>query len=652
MPRGLTMSQVGVSESMIETYGDAIWNLSNNMQIRRGDPVRTLAFDQVEAQRPLAGMSDQQIADRLGLSRDQVLLIRVLLEARRFDRQRYYRLYELGGGRRFREERFVPHEQRGYSGEAMELRDGIRFDPDLVRRYVDAGWWADDTLGGWLRERAIHNGTAPATVMKHAAITYSELRDNVERLASGLYHLGIRAGDVVTIQLPNIPEFVIAYLAISRLGAVMSTAHMPYRGAELRTLLSHGRARAFIGLGRGKDVSPTGIVSELKNELPLLQHIVSVGEPVVGTISWASLMSDSAPLPDSIAAVPSDPFLLLFTSGTSASPKAVPLTYQATLGNARMGAPEHRITASDRILSAAPYTHLFGLYSFHLALSVGATNTLLPMFTPSDLAAALNELRPTVLFTAPAHLAAMLGSGALGKAEMASLRLIICSGSACSPDLARQIAALLTNGRFTQLWGMTETQAGLYTRPDDPVETSATTAGRPSPGTEVRIVDSENKPLPDGKIGELQIRGSLLFPGYFANDAANRDAFTQDRWFRTGDLATRDSAGNIGITGRIKELINRGGIKYNPRDVEELIAQHSKVSQVAIIPIPDEVLGEKACCFLVAKGGTPPSLEELCAFLVDHGIAKHKLPERLVVVDEMPMTPTRKIIKGKLKDLL
>ena len=652
MPRGLTMRQTGVTEPMIQAFGDMIWELSNNIQIRRGDPIRTLDFEQIEFQRPNTGMSDQQIAERLGLSRDQVLMIRSLLEARRFDRNRYYRLYELGGGRRFRMERFVPLETRGYSGEAMDLRKGIEFAPDLVREYLDAGWWADDTLQSWLNQRAAKASQAPAILSADTAIAYGQLDKTVEKVASALYRLGIRTGEVVAVQLPNIPEFLIAYLAICRLGAIMSTAHMPYRGAELRMLLSHSRAKAFIGLGQTKDSAPTRMVLDIKGDLPLLNHVVSVGQPQEGTMFWGELLAGASQLPDDATAVPSDPFLLLFTSGTSASPKAVPLTYQATLGNARMGVPEHQITSADRILSAAPFTHLFGLYSFHLALSAGAANTLLPMFTPPDMAAALNQLRPTVLFTAPAHLSAMLGSGALDKADLTSLRLIVTSGSACSPDLAKQIAGRLPNGKFTQLWGMTETQAGLYTRPQDPLDVSATTAGRPSPGTEVRIADSEDRALPAGETGELQVRGSLLFPGYFDNVQANRAAFTHDGWFRSGDLAVRDASGNVRITGRIKELINRGGVKYNPRDIEDLLAQHPKVAQVAIIPMEDEVLGEKACCFIVPINADAPTLAELCQHLLDNGLAKNKLPERLVVIDEMPMTPTRKVIKGKLKELL
>ena len=202
-----------------------------------------------------------------------------------------------------------------------------------------------------------------------------------------------------------------------------------------------------------------------------------------GTVSYASLTASKGALPDDVASAPADPFLLLYTSGTSASPKAVPLTYQAMLGNARLGAPEHRITAADTVLSAPPYTHLFGLYSFHLALATGASNLLLPAFTPPDLAQAIATGRPTVLFTGPAHLAALQKSGLLDGMDLSSLRLIICSGSACPPELARAVAAKLPNGRFTQLWGMTETQAGLYTRPDDPLEVSATTAGRAVSGS-------------------------------------------------------------------------------------------------------------------------------------------------------------------------
>ena len=176
-------------------------------------------------------------------------------------------------------------------------------------------------------------------------------------------------------------------------------------------------------------------------------------------------------------------------------------------------------------------------------------------------------------------------------------------------------------------------------------------AGRPSPGTEVRILDPETGATKaPGEEGELQIRGWLLFPGYYNNPSANEAAFAEDGWFRSGDLATADKDGNVAITGRIKDVINRGGVKYNPRDIEDLLDAHPSIAQSAIVPMKDEVLGEKACAFVtLAPGAANVSLKALCDHLLKYKIAKNKLPEKLVVIEEMPLTPTRKIIKGKLK---
>jgi non-ribosomal peptide synthetase component E (peptide arylation enzyme) len=164
------------------------------------------------------------------------------------------------------------------------------------------------------------------------------------------------------------------------------------------------------------------------------------------------------------------------------------------------------------------------------------------------------------------------------------------------------------------------------------------------------VVGRDGAPLPAGEEGELQVRGCLLFPGYYRNEAANREGFTEDGWFKSGDLAVTDADGNVAITGRLKDVINRGGVKFNPRDVEDLLDGHPQIAQSAIVPMPDPVLGERACAFVtVAPGADAPSLEELCGYLLARDIAKNKLPEKLVVVVEMPLTPTRKVIKGRLE---
>ncbi len=653
MPRGLTFSQIGLTEALVATWADTVWNMSNNLQVRRGDPIRKREFERIAAERADLGMSDAQIAEAIGLTRNQVMAIRVITEARRFRRRNYFELYELGRGKRFNPERHVPLPARnGFRPDALALRKALKFDPRLAGTYVARRWWDRDTLPGWLAKHAAAAPQRPAVRSSDLNLDYATLHARAERFASGLHALGIGRGDVVSVQLPNIPSFLIAYLAIARIGAVMSTAHMPYRAADLKTLLAHSRARALICLSKTKDYEPAGAALALKLELPALEHVIALGEPVEGAISFAEVAAGNGALPEDLAPAPADPFLLLYTSGTSASPKAVPLTSQAALGNARMGAPEHGITADDVLLSAAPYSHLFGLYSFHLAASAGAENLLLAAFTPQDFAQAVVNGRPTVLFAGPAHFAAMLKAGLMDAAGFSSVRLVVCSGSACPPELARDVAARLPNGRFTQLWGMTEMQAGLYARPSDALEVSALSAGRPSPGTEVRIAGPDGAELAPGAEGELQVRGSLLFPGYFDNEEANAQAFTADGWFRSGDLAARDAAGNVRITGRIKEVINRGGVKYNPRDIEDLLDSHPDVLQAAVVPVPDPVLGERACCIIVPRGQRAPTLDALCAWLLERGIAKHKLPERLEVIAEMPLTPTRKIIKGRLLELL
>ena len=232
--------------------------------------------------------------------------------------------------------------------------------------------------------------------------------------------------------------------------------------------------------------------------------------------------------------------------------------------------------------------------------------------------------------------------------DLSSVRLVVLAGAAVPPDLVRALAPHLPNGEVCQLWGMTELQAGLYTRIGDGVDLAARSAGQASPGTEVRIADEHGREVPRGEEGELQARGPSVFAGYYENPEATSAAFTADGWFRSGDTARMDEAGNVTLTGRLKDVINRGGVKYNPQELELLVESLPAVVQCAIAPVPDERLGERACCYVVLGPAESVTLEAICDFLLGHGIAKFKLPERLEIVEEMPLTPTRKVIKGRL----
>ena len=652
MTQGLTRAQLGVTDAMVAAWGETVFALSNNLQTRRGDPVREKDFAAIEAHRHELGMGDADIAVRIGLTPAQVTLIRNLEERRRFRTGHYHMLNALGGGRRYREERFVPFQDHfRFSEEALALRAAFSLDPERVRAWVDQGWWGSDTLSGWLRRNARADPDGTALVDERGAVSNARLEARVASITQGLHHTGIRPGDVVAVQLPNVREHVEALLAVSALGAVTTTLYMTFRGSELAAQLRHSRARMLVAPDRIGDFSPAGWWSEHRAELPLLQTAAVLGDDAAaGAVPWERLAAGGPPLPrDWREPTAADPFLLLYTSGTTSSPKGVPLSYHQMLSNARLGIAEHDIRAGDVVLSAAPFGHLYALYSVELAIAAGAANALLPAFSPPALVDAIERLRPTHLFLAPAHLAACVGAGLLERMDLSSVRLVVLAGAAVPPDLVRTLAPRLPNGEVCQLWGMTELQAGLYTRRGDGTELAARSAGRPSPGAQARIADEHGREVPRGAQGELQACGPSVFAGYFENPEATAAAFTADGWFRSGDTARMDAAGNVTLTGRLKDLINRGGVKYNPQEVELLVESLPAVVQCAIAPVPDERLGERACCYVVPRPGETVTLEAVCDFLLGKGIAKFKLPERLEILDEMPLTPTRKVIKGRLR---
>jgi acyl-CoA synthetase (AMP-forming)/AMP-acid ligase II len=505
-----------------------------------------------------------------------------------------------------------------------------------------------DTLWALVERRAEDAPAAAALLFGDARWSNAEFRERAARIAGGLRGLGIGHGDVVAIQLPNIPEYLATYAAVCALGAVMQTIHMPYRRAELKTLLAHSRAKAFVCLSRFKEEQPAAEARSMA--LPALQHVIAIGED-----SFASV-SNSSPLKEIQRTTIDDRFLLLYTSGTTDNPKGVPLAYGGFLGNARVSVPELGLGASDVLLSAAPLTHLYGLFAYHVALQAGAAMSLLPAFTPPDLAATVEKHRVTGVFAGPAHFKPMLDAGLLDRHDFSSVKFVCLSGSAVAPALAAEVEAKLKakgSGCTIQLWGMSELQAGSFCRPRDPAEVRHGSAGAASPGTELRVVDDAGNPLPAGSEGRLQVRGASVFAGYLENAAATAEAFTGDGWFETGDTGLLTAGGHLQLTGRVKEIINRGGVKYSPVDVEAILERVPGVARCAVVPYPDPVLGERACAFVQpAPGAAAPKLDALTRALDAAGIAKFKWPERVEPIDAMPLTPTQKIMRGRLRDLL
>ena len=491
------------------------------------------------------------------------------------------------------------------------------------------------TLWELVERRARDAPEASSLLFGSARVSNRDFRRRALGLAGGLAGIGVERGDVVAVQLPNVPAYLLTYAAICALGATLQPVHMPYRRAELATLLAHSGAKIFICLSRFKDASPA------REAIPLVGQVIALGETVEGTMDFGSLAAASP-----LARVPegsSDQrFLLLYTSGTTDNPKGVPHAQRGFLANAMASVPELEVSKDEIVLSAAPLTHLYGLYAYHVSLCSGAAMSLLESFSPMGLAQAVQEHKANCVFAGPAHFRPLLDGGLLERHDFSSLRFACLSGSPVPPELAAAVERKLPGGKTIQLWGMTELQAGSFSRPRDPAEVRHGSAGAATPGTELRVVDER-----------LQVRGISLFREYLKNPGATREAFTVDGWFETGDTAELSSAGHLRFTGRVKEIINRGGVKYSPLDVEAIIDRMPGVARSAIVPYPDAVLGERACVFVQPAPGAPPAtLEAIMRELDRAGVAKFKWPERLEGIEAMPLTPTQKVMRGRLRELL
>ena len=492
------------------------------------------------------------------------------------------------------------------------------------------------TLWQLVERRARDAPDAPALLYGERRLSNQEFHLRALTVAGGLADLGIGRGDVVAVQLPNVPEYLLSYAAICALGATMQPVHMPYRRAELAALLSHSDARVFICLSQFKEERPAADALALH----LLKHVVALGDAPAAARSFASLMASR--LPRLRETSPDERFLLLYTSGTTDNPKGVPHAQRGFLANAAVSVPELQIAADEVVLSAAPLTHLYGLFAYHLSLVSGAPMALLPAFTPPDLAAVIETHKVNCVFAGPAHFKPLLDTGLIERHDFSSVRFACLSGSPVPPALAAAVEKKLSKGKTIQLWGMTELQAGSFSRPRDTAEVRHESAGAATPGTELRVVD-----------GRLQVRGVSLFSEYLKNPAATREAFTAEGWFETGDTAELSVAGHLRFTGRVKEIINRGGVKYSPVDIEAIIDRMAGVARSAIVPYPDPVLGERACVFIQpAPGASPATLEAITRELDRAGIAKFKWPERLEVMEALPLTPTQKVMRGRLREML
>ena len=438
------------------------------------------------------------------------------------------------------------------------------------------------------------------------------------------------------------------------MGGVLATMHMPYTVSELEPLLRFAGAKAVICAPADDKRNRPMEMDELRGRIDELDHVIIAEESVADGqfLCFGDLMASGSPAPFADPPSAGDAALLCFTSGTSSAPKAVMHASETLLANARAYTKTIECGPEDLSMIAPPFTHIFGLECVNNALATGGAVVALDRYTPRAFVDMVCNYRPTIVYGAPAHLAQCLSENLLDGRDLSSVKHVILGGAICPPNVAREFEARLPNGRVGILFGMTESLLVTQTEYAAGGDERHGSVGRPVPGIDIRIVSENGGEVAQSEEGELQLRGFSIMAGYVGNDAANEKSFTDDGWFRTGDTAKWDPAGNVVITGRNSDVINRGGIKFNPTDTESLISEHPGVAQVALVPMPDEILGERICAVVTLSSSASLCLEDVCAFLADRGVAKMRWPERLVVVEEMPMTPTKKIIKNRLTKMI
>jgi acyl-CoA synthetase (AMP-forming)/AMP-acid ligase II len=639
----------GVTQEMLDRYKDLVFEKSVNVQVRRGDPVRCRDWAAVEAQRELQGLDDAAIATQLGLTEEQVTFIRIYAEKERYHLESHAVLYRLHGNRA---------EHVGTYAAAREAAE---------RGAGRAQWLRGRTLGDVLRAVAAARPTHLALVDRGRGTRYAELLARGQVVAAGLRRLGLGRGDVLAAQLPGCAEFLVLHVALAEIGAVLNPIPMTYRGREVEYVLRDAHARGVVLPGEPRYAEAVELVERLRPALPHLAHAILVGGTArPGTVPWDALLADEgvAGAPHSERAAndsaadareadgpptASDPFVLLYTSGTEGPPKGVVHSHDTLLSNASWLVGELGVEPGDTLLTASPIAHLFALYLFYVGLHAGARNVVLERFEPAPLVELLARERVSVLGLAPAQLLALLRAPNLADHDLSALRLAITSGAPC-PASAYQEAVARLGCQVVNQWGMTETQAGALTRPGDPLERTLTSTGRAAPGVELLVTDDRGLPLPPDAEGHLWYRSPYLFLGYHDKPEATRAAFAPGGWFRTGDLAALDTDGYLRLLGRSKDLVNRGGVKFHPGEIEDLLLGHPAVREAAIVPMPDVLLGERACLYASLHEGLSLTLDEVAAFLLERGVAKYKLPERLEVVAELPTTSSRKVQKGPLRE--
>ncbi len=552
----------------------------------------------------------------------------------------------------------IPLFQHSNAPWGLDMLEFPRHREEDIRKYDKYRWWLGVTLGDLLDKAADLYPRKEALIDDRVRLTYGELRERVDRVAMGLIHLGLGKGDAVLLQLPNWAEFVYSYFALQKIGCIPVLLISGYRQLEVGHLGRLTEAKAWIVPDFYRKIDYLSFVGEVKKENPQLQFVISARaqrQDKRFTTSLEKIMEGewssedrrrlAARRPD-----PNDVAHIMPSGGTTGLPKGIPRTHNDYICNAEYVARAGEMGSHDIWLVTAPVAHNQGLLIGVAGwIFMAAKLTLLDSTRPEDICRTIQKEKISFMPVVPSLLKRVVDLENLSEYQLGSLRKVSAGGEASSPELVRTTYEKI-GCTYINEFGMSE---GLLcrTRLDDDIETICNTVGNPCcPYEEIKILDDEGRELPPDKDGELVTKGPSIFAGYLKNPEENKKCFTPDGFFRTGDQARIDRSGNLRITGRIKDIIIRGGENISPAQVEELLCSYPGILDVAVIGMPDKELGEKVCAYIQPAPGAKIDPGEIKAFMEGKGASKLLIPERFEFVDALPMTEAGKHNKKALRE--
>lgn len=518
---------------------------------------------------------------------------------------------------------------------------------DVARRYRAAGYWRGIDLHAALGQWCAATPDRTAIIDGERGWTYRELDAWTTAVADGLWRLGLRPGDRVVTHLPNRAELVVALFAMCRIGVLPILALPAHRHSEIAYLLKAGGAVGYLTSDWSGEADHIATATRLLSEEPALRHVIVVGQ--AGPFTAFDSLAEPGHRSTVDRPDPADVAFFLLSGGSTGRPKLIPRTHDDYLYNIAVSTANAGLTADTVYLTTLPVAHNYALGCPGVlgTLSMGGTVVCHDGAGVAEAFALIERHRVTMAPLVPplAHLWTVTARAT--RRDLSSLRLVQVGGQRLGADIARRIGPAL-GCRLQQSFGMAEgmlSQSG----PDDDAELTYAAQGRPiSPADEVLVVDPEGRPVPPGTPGELLVRGPYTIRGYYRAEQTNRRAFTEDGYFRTGDLVRRLPSGHLVVEGRLTDVINRGGDKVSPDEVEEHLRAHPAIREVVLVSVPDALLGEQACAVAVLRD-EPVTLASLTGFLRDRGVARYKWPDRLKVVTELPTTAVGKISRAELR---